>query len=252
MRAADGGGAKPVVAASASASASSGTTTSPSTAASGETGVAQLADADGGVTLTYAAGAEVRPGNGSKVLWLDGTANAYATSAAPVVDTTHGFTVSAWVVLKRATGASMVISQGDGGYYTFALGRDYWPGHEGWVFKVQTAKGNSDDTTRAAYSPGEAKLNTWVLLTGTYDAVHHTIDLYVDGKLAGRSPAVGIWRNGGALQLGRIRYKNVWGNNWDGAIAHVQVWNAPLTPAQVAAAVHDKAGVATEHSWLVG
>jgi hypothetical protein len=255
MKAVDGGGGAPVAVSSPLARPSGAALGSPSAAPaaseSAAAGGARLADADGSVPLTYASGCQVRPGNGSKVLWLDGSADAYATAATPVVDTEHGFTVSAWVLLKRAQGASMVLSQGDGGYYTFALGRDYWPGHHGWVFKIQTKAGNADATTRAAYSAGEARLDTWVFLTGTYDAVHHGLALYVNGKLAQHVPAPGIWRNGGALQLGRLRYKNVWGNNWDGAIAHVQIWNAPLTPAQVAAAVHDHAGIPTVHSWLV-
>jgi hypothetical protein len=257
VKALDGGGSTPVAAASqapaqptGSAVASPSASAAASPSASGLAGNG-LADSLGGVTLTYASGAQVRPGNGSKVLWLDGSANAYAAAAGPVVDTARSFTVSAWVLLKQPQGGSMAISQGDGGYYTFALGRDYWPGHHGWVFKVQTKAGDSDATVRAADSTGEARTDTWVFLTGTYDAVHHTIDLYVDGKLAGKSPAPGIWQNGGALQLGRTRYKGRWSDNWDGAVAHVQVWDTALTAAQVAGAVHDKSGVRPAHSWLV-
>ncbi|WP_042378690.1 LamG domain-containing protein [Streptacidiphilus melanogenes] len=247
-----GGGSTPVASASQApvrASASAGA--APSASASAAPAAPVLKDSLGGVPLTYAGGAHVRPGNGSRVLWLDGSPDAYATAPGPVVDTAHSFTVSAWVLLKQAQGAAMVLSQGAGGYYTFALGRDYWPGHHGWVFKVQTRAGNSDAYTRAAYSPGEAKLDSWVFLTGTYDAGHHTLDLYVNGKLADTSPAPGIWQNDGALQLGRIRYKNVWGNNWDGAVAHVQIWDQALSASQVAAAVHDASGVKPVHSWLV-
>jgi hypothetical protein len=231
----DGGGGTPVASASPAATRALGSTaTSPSVPTSASPAPADLTDSAGGVSLRYAGGAQVRPGNGSKVLWLDGSPEGYAGAPGPVVDTTRGFTVSAWVLLKQPQGGSMTVSQGDGGYYTFALGRDYWTGHHGWVFKVQTRAGNSDSYVRAAKAAGEAKLDTWVFLTSTYDAIHHTIARHVDGKLAGQSPAPGIWQNGGALQLGRTRHKNAWSDNRDGAIAHVQLWKTPLTVAQVA------------------
>ncbi|RAG81403.1 hypothetical protein DN069_33035 [Streptacidiphilus pinicola] len=253
MKVVDGGGGNTPAASSSPAptGASSSAAASPSASASASPASAVLADSVGGVSLTYGSGAQVRPGNGSKVLWLDGSANGYASAPGPVVDTAHGFTVSAWVLLKQPQGGSIAVSQGDGGYYAFALGRDYWPGHHGWVFKVQTRAGNSDSYVRAADSSGEAKLDTWVHLTGSYDAVHHSVALYVDGKLAGTSPAAGIWQNGGALQLGRTRYRNGWTDSWDGAVAHVQIWTRTLTAAQVAGAVHDRSGVAPAHSWLV-
>ncbi|WP_370091517.1 LamG domain-containing protein [Streptacidiphilus sp. MAP12-20] len=241
---------KPSGSPSASVSTSASTSASASPSASAASAGA-LADADGDVSLSYQPGAQVRPGNGSKVLWLDGTPDAYAAAPAPVVNTDGSFTVSAWVIDKRADGAVMAISQGEGGYYAFALGRDYWPGHHGWVFKVQSAAGNSDNTSYPVYGKGDAALNTWVFLTGTYDAKSRTISLYVNGKLAQSSKVPGIWHNPGALQIGRAAYKGQFGNNWDGAIAHVQIWTAALTPAQVAAALHDKSGVKTAHSWLV-
>ncbi|MEY9942577.1 LamG domain-containing protein [Streptacidiphilus sp. MAP5-3] len=211
----------------------------------------RLTDGRGGVPLTVASGATVHPGNGSKVLWLDGSPEAYADAPGPVVDTARSFTVSAWVLDKAPTGAVMAISQGQGGYYTFALGRDYWPGHESWVFKVQSAAGDQDKTTYPVYAKSPAALNTWVLLTGTYDAAHRTIALYVNGKLQQQAKVPGIWRNAGALQVGRVAYKGQWTDNWNGILGHVQVWNAALTPAQAAAAVKDRSGVVPAHSWLV-
>lgn len=214
-------------------------------------GVQRLDDADGQDPLGASAAAQIRPRNGSKVLLLPGSAAGYAATAAPVVDTGRSFSVSAWVVNKAATGGRAVVSQGDGAEFSFDLGRDYWPKHNMWVFKVQTAAGGQDGTTYAVYSKANASVNAWVQLTGTYDAASRTIALYVNGVLQSSIRITGIWQTSGPLQLGRNRYKGQWSDFWDGTIAHVQVWDRALTATEAAGQLHDKSGQPTVHSWLV-
>ncbi|MHA6761448.1 LamG domain-containing protein [Streptacidiphilus sp. PAMC 29251] len=211
----------------------------------------RIADISGQSPLSPGAGAQVQPGNGSRTLVLKGTPDGYAAAAAPVVDTNGSFTVSAWVLNKAATGGRAAVSQGNGSYFSFSLGQDDWPKHHEWVFKVQTAGGGQDNTTYAVYSAAAMKLDTWVQLTGVYDASAHTIALYVNGVSAGKSKASGIWSTTGALQLGRNRYQGQWSDSWDGIIAHVEVWDRALTATQAAGQLHDKSGERSADSWLV-
>jgi hypothetical protein len=211
----------------------------------------QLADADGAVPLTLGADTSIQPGNGSKALQFASSPDSFAAAPTGVIDTQKSFTVSAWVYNSAKEDGRTAVSQGDGGYYAFDLGRDYWTDHNKWVFKVQTAAGNQDTTSEPVYSKADATVNTWTFLTGTYDATAHTIALYVDGVSQGTTKVTGIWQNDGALQLGRLRYKDAWADHWIGLVSHVETWNVALTPVEVAAAMHNTSTVAPNHAWLV-
>jgi hypothetical protein len=146
------------------------------------------------------------------------------------------------------------VSQGTGSYYAFDLGRDYWGTHNQWVFKVQTAAGDSDNTSRLAFSQGPATVGRWTLLTGVYDASAKTISLYVDGTLAQTTAVPGIWQTSGPLQIGRTRYHSAWVDNWNGAIGDIQIWDRALQPsaiAQLTSSTGTSAGVPSAASWLL-
>ncbi|MEY9870978.1 hypothetical protein ABH931_000432 [Streptacidiphilus sp. MAP12-33] len=226
----------------------------PTPASGPAVGPRQLADGAGAAPFDLGLAASVRsvgatpgalghPGATAHVLWGVGDPDSYAATAGQVVDTGHSFTVSAWVLNKAAVDGRSAVSQGDGGYFGFDLGRDFWPHHNKWTFKVQTAEGNQDGTVKAVYSTADSTVGQWVHLTGSYDARAHTIALWVDGKLQGTTTVSGIVPEPGPLQLGRLTDQNRWADHWVGMIAGVQLWDAALTPAAAAATT-------PVHSWL--
>ncbi|MCU7823798.1 LamG domain-containing protein [Kitasatospora sp. DSM 101779] len=172
-------------------------------------------------------------GHTGPALLLHGSADGWAQTSAAVVDTSKSFTVSAVVRNDAATGARAVVSQGTGSYYSFYLGRDYWGSHNQWVFKVQTAAGGEDSTSRQAFSTGQATTGQWVMLTGVYDAGTKQIRLYVNGAPAQTTSVSGIWQTTGPLQIGRTRWKNTWTDPWDGALTNVQIWSQALPAERV-------------------
>ncbi|MEV6210536.1 LamG domain-containing protein [Kitasatospora sp. NPDC051914] len=218
---------------SAPASPSASPTGSPSASRSAAT--ARLEDVRGGRPAALAAAATVgtAPGHTGPALLLHGSASGWAQTSSAVVDTSKSFTVSAVVRNDAAAGARAVVSQGTGSYYSFYLGRDYWGTHNQWVFKVQTAAGGEDSTSRQAFSTGQATTGQWVMLTGVYDAGAKKIQLYVNGTPAQTTSVSGIWQTTGPLQIGRTRWKNTWTDFWDGAVSNVQVWNQALPAARV-------------------
>ncbi|WP_371498209.1 LamG domain-containing protein [Kitasatospora sp. NBC_00374] len=237
--------------------ASGGAGAKPSGAVPGApAGPAQLAAQAGGQAALLGPKAVVgtTEGHTGPTLVLGSSAEGYAQTSAPVVDTGRSFTVSAMVRNNAPTGGRAVVTQGSDSYYSFYLGRDYWDSHDQWVFKVQTAAGAQDNTTYQAFSPGKATTGQWTLLTGVYDAGSRKIQLYVDGQLAQTTQISGIWQTGGPLQIGRVRYKSAWTDFWDGAIGDVQVWDQALPAAAVARLKGTggaSAGVSPTAAWLL-
>ncbi|MEW2400075.1 LamG-like jellyroll fold domain-containing protein [Streptomyces sp. NPDC046862] len=222
------------------ASASSSPSTAPSSSSGkksptvpGQDNV--LADKSGENNLALGPDAAVDDvGNGYAARFRSNV-NSYAQSSTQLIDVSKSFSISAWVYNEAPNSPRSAISQGDGDSSSFNLGRDASGDDRNWVFEVQTAAGGADSTTyeaKAAKSIGT--VGEWVLLTGTYDAKAKTITLYVNDKKADSTKIRGIWAGKGPLQLGRARTHGVWGDYWAGVVGHIQVWETPLTPDQVA------------------
>ena len=124
-------------------------------------------------STTWTAGplAELADRESDRALLFDDPADG-AAAAGPVLDTTHPFTVSAFVRLDALGTQGAAVSQ-DG----FTLGYDTTGCADGvpacWTFATS---GGDTSVTRSA---GAANLGSWVHLTGTYDAAGGTIALYV-------------------------------------------------------------------------
>ncbi|MPY58704.1 LamG domain-containing protein [Streptomyces spongiae] len=225
-----------------SPSASSSTSSSPAPSASGgkksPTVPGQdnvLADKSGENNLVLGPDAAVDDvGNGYAARFRSNV-NSYAQSSAQLIDVSKSFSVSAWVYNEAPNSSRSAISQGDGDSSSFSLGRDASGDNRNWVFEVQTAAGGADSTTyQAKAAKNIGTVGEWVLLTGTYDAKVKKITLYVNEKRAAVTKVPGVWAGKGPLQLGRARTHGVWGDYWAGVVGHIQVWEAALTPDQVA------------------
>ncbi|MEZ0064038.1 hypothetical protein ABIA32_000016 [Streptacidiphilus sp. MAP12-20] len=251
VKAVDGGPSAAVAVASGRASGSPTALASPSSSPPSPV-VTRLDDAAGSVPLSVGSGAKVTDVQGARALQLTGTADAFAAGPNALVDTKGSFTVSAWVLNQDFSDTRAAVTQGDHDYYAFDLGREFRAGKFSWMFKVQSPTNKPGNPSqplyaRAAAAPGAA----WTLLTGTYDAKSRNISLYVDGRLAQTTRTNGVWPYAGALQVGRVRYKSSWTDDWIGAIRDVRVWPVALSPAQVAATAKAPGVPAPAHAWLV-
>lgn len=209
----------------------------------------------GGQGLQLGASAQVGSvdGHSGPALTLHGHTDGYAEAESGAIDTSTSFTVSAVVSNSAPVDPKAAVSQGGDGFFSLYLGREDSSSatRNRWVFKVQTAAEAGQDVM--ALSTTQAVADRWTTLTGVYDAKAGTISLYVDGAPAQTVPVPvpGILASSGPIEIGRARYKSHWVDFWNGSIADVQVWNQPLSPAQVAqAATADSADVPARATWL--
>ncbi|WP_369183173.1 LamG-like jellyroll fold domain-containing protein [Streptomyces sp. Y1] len=201
-------------------------------------------------------GADAKPGTmagfSGQVLKLPSGQDSFASTSSPVVDVSKSFTVSARVLVDLPNGNRSAISQGDGQYYAYSLGRANNNGHDQWYFKVQVPGGGS----AIAWSKGDATVNQWVLLTGVYDDPSGQLTLYVNGVPQSSAKSAGVQPSGtNALQIGRLSSNSVWADPWHGAVADIQVWNQTLPEAdivKIAAGPSSPPSVPPAGAWLTG
>ncbi|MFC9325036.1 LamG-like jellyroll fold domain-containing protein [Kitasatospora sp. NPDC057015] len=219
---------------------------------------ALLADRSGRASVALAPAARVEEVPDGHVLRLTGGPDSYGSSVDRVVDVGRSFTLTAWVYNDAPSGSRAVISEGDGPYSSFELGRAEPNGRPAWSFRVRTAgpaAGGADggDTVQVV-ADGAGTVAVWVLLTATYDAERSTIALYLDGVPAAAAAVPGIRPAEGPLQFGRSRQPDGWGGHWSGAVGRVRVWDRALDAAGVAALSAGAPGAAGARpigSWLV-
>ncbi|MGW2373726.1 LamG domain-containing protein [Kitasatospora sp. NPDC001683] len=179
-------------------------------------------------------GADAQPGTMSgfsgQVLKLPSGQDSFASTSGQVVDVSKSFTVSARVLVDKPDGNRSAVSQGDGQYYAYSLGRAGNNGHDQWYFKVQIPGGGS----AIAWSKADATVNQWVLLTGVYDDSSQTLTLYVNGAPQSSAKSAGVQPSGNNnLQVGRLSSNGQWADPWHGAVADIQVWNQVLPEADI-------------------
>ncbi|WP_371479608.1 LamG domain-containing protein [Kitasatospora sp. NBC_00315] len=192
------------------------------------------------------------PGVQGQVLKLPSGQNSFAQTAEQVIDTSKSFTVSARVLVDVPAGNRSAVSQGDGQYYSFALGRSASDSRNLWYFKVQLPGGGS----AVAYSKGDATVNQWAVLTGVYDDATRQITLYVNGVAQASAPASGIQESGtDALQVGRLSSNSQWTDPWHGAVLDIQTWGQVLPEAdivKIVAGASSPPATAPANAWLTG
>lgn len=179
-------------------------------------------------------GADAKPGTMSgfsgQVLKLPSGPDSFASTSGQVVDVSKSFTVSARVLVDKPDGNRSAISQGDGQYYAYSLGRANNNGHDQWYFKVQIPGGGS----AIAWSKADATVNQWVLLTGVYDDPSQTLTLYVNGAPQSSAKSAGVQPSGNnTLQVGRLSSNGQWSDPWHGAVADIQTWDQVLPEADI-------------------
>ncbi|MFJ9902304.1 LamG-like jellyroll fold domain-containing protein [Streptomyces sp. NPDC101152] len=142
-------------------------------------GAVSAADSSGnGFTGTPSTGASWGP-PGSNYTAFNGTSGAILTSGTPVVDTTQGFTVSAWAYLSATSTTKdfTVVSQQGAQNSAFQL--EYNHTTKSWAF-VRASNDTASSTDYVASDPTPATAGTWTHLVGVYDVLG-SMSLYVNG-----------------------------------------------------------------------
>ncbi len=190
----------------------------------------------GGTAREFTAelGGGAEPGAVGKVgtaLKLNGT-TAYAATAAPVIDTTESFSVSAWVKLDSKDRNQTFLSQA--GIHASGFQLYYSKTYDKWVFNQHTADTDAPDLVRAV-SKDAAQPDEWTHLTGSYDADKRSLSLFVNGRLQQSVQAAPAWRATGGLEIGRLRSHGAWKENAAGAIDEVRTVQSAVTQADATA-----------------
>ncbi|RKT15981.1 concanavalin A-like lectin/glucanase superfamily protein [Streptomyces sp. 1114.5] len=201
-------------------------------------------------------GADAKPGTmagfSGQVLKLPSGQDSFASTTTQVVDVSKSFTVSARVLVDLPNGNRSAVSQGDGPYYAWSLGRANNNGHDQWYFKVQVPGGGS----AIAWSKGDATVNQWVLLTGVYDDPSGQLTLYVNGAPQSSAKSAGVQPSGtNSLQVGRLSSNSQWADPWHGAVADIQAWGQVLPEAdivKIVAGPSSPPSVPPTGAWLSG
>ncbi|WP_327251247.1 LamG domain-containing protein [Streptomyces sp. NBC_01244] len=161
---------------------------------------------------------------------LNGTTG-QITASGPAVDTTRGFTVSAWAKVDTTAGTSVVLAQ-DG---VTISGMMLWCNQPDSTWRFALPKGDSD-TWSVDQVKTPAVTNTWTHLTGTFDAATNTVALYVNGVPAGTASHTDIWSATGPFVVGRDEVKGLQNGFFKGSLQAVKAYDYAMTAAQAASA----------------
>lgn len=152
---------------------------------------------------------------------LTGNPGGQVSAPAPAVVPGQSFTVSAWVRADAADSSKRTaVSVTDPQYSPFLLG--YNGEHRRWEFFVVNA-GHTASWSVLSTEPAAA--DTWVYLTGVYDAVRQEIRLYVNRQDPVTRSDVARWGGSGSLLVGGGTWNGQALPRWKGAIDDVRLYS---------------------------
>lgn len=207
------------------------------------------------LTMHYGTGFSTmaRRGDADTSLWMDSSNPAaqegYADTSAPVVNTAHSFTVSAWVYLTDASSTRMIVTAPGTQAQAFAL--YYSSSSRSYFFHYTATDSATPVFVRSAATSTDPPLRVWTHLTGVYKAATNangqrtphddTIQLFVNGRAQGQpvnlyatAPSYVPWEAGQGLQVGRSVIRGAAGQYFRGRIDEVAVWQSALSADEVA------------------
>ncbi|MGW0432571.1 LamG-like jellyroll fold domain-containing protein [Micromonospora sp. NPDC003197] len=194
-----------------------------------ETSGSTAADSTGNTAGTTTPGVTWSTERGGSAVF-DGSAS--IDTAVPVIDTSRGFTVSAWAKPTELSQNRAVLSQsGPDAQSAFSLRVDHVAGDK---WSVLVFDEDNPTSVRVGVTAGQATLNTWAHLAAVYDATAKQLRLYVNGTLAGTTPMT--WEPFRALEgfsVGRLKWQGSYVDGWIGSVSDVQAYQRALTTAEV-------------------
>ena len=164
-----------------------------------------------------------------QALYLHG--DACLQIAHPPLDISKSYTVTAWVKVDHLAGWQTFVS-------------DDGPVQSGFFLQLRedtdtfgfVVTHHGEDAPNAVVSSTDVPTpGKWYHLAGVYDAVSHTIQLYVNGKLQGSAHCTATLPVHGPMAIGRGRFGSGPVDWVNGSIEDVRAYQAALTPAEVAA-----------------
>ncbi|WP_431930027.1 LamG-like jellyroll fold domain-containing protein [Nonomuraea jabiensis] len=194
-------------------------------------GSAQVADTTGAFPATLNGGVTLGVDGISKTAMQTNGSTGYAVTAAPVLDTTKSFAVSAWAKLPETKpGTGVLITQPGAARPAFEL--YYSASYDRWIFNRLSADNTSATITRAvgAASPQGGE---WAHLVGVYDSVAKNIKLYVNGKLEATTAFTTPWAANRPVHLGVTSYDGGLGNFFSGEMDDVRLFDRIITPEEI-------------------
>ncbi|MEV8517869.1 LamG-like jellyroll fold domain-containing protein [Dactylosporangium sp. NPDC051484] len=156
----------------------------------------------------------------------------YVSTPNTVLDTTNGFTISAWVKTPGGSGlnASTIVAQRGINRSAFAL--QYIPDNSGrWSLAFANADDGLAPETRVT-AAATAPLNAWTHLVGVYNADAHTMSLIVNNGTPVTTAVTQSWKPRGPMEIGRVS-PGVQAPYLTGFIADVQAYSRPLSAAEI-------------------
>jgi alpha-L-arabinofuranosidase len=160
---------------------------------------------------------------------LDG-ATGFLDVPTPVIDTTEGFSVAAWVRVDSATGFRTAVSVDGTAVSGFFLQR-----RDDGRFAFTRLSADAPGAATFAASTTTARVGQWYHLVGVYDQVGGTLRLFVNGTLQQTVPFTSPWRATGHLVIGRGFYAGAPVDFWSGAIDDVRTYPFPLDAGSASA-----------------
>ncbi|MCE6994368.1 laminin G domain-containing protein [Saccharothrix sp. S26] len=202
------------------------------------------ADSVGVRSAALTGGATHAPGRLGNALAFDG-AGAAATQGVDL-RTDESFTVSAWVYLppgrtceftEDVQSCEWVALSVDGQNTSkFRLGHlinDDQHRAGKWFFEMPESDAVDAVVTKAAVTTDASEIDTWVHLTGVYDAKHKKIWIYVNGIRIGDGTLNTPWPATGPLVIGRGKAGGTPAQHWVGSVDEVRLYTGPLTDDRV-------------------
>jgi hypothetical protein len=153
----------------------------------------------------------------------------------PVIDTTKSFTISMWVDQTAITTPTKYVAAfSQDGPQCFAFTFSYSTDTKAWSF-VRSQSDSANPVAVGAGSTTQTPLNTWVKLTGVYDAQAGTLAFYINGAQQGGLVKTGSapYAASGPFAIGRSWYQKYPSNPFDGYISDVEVWSRALSSDEV-------------------
>lgn len=205
-----------------------------------------VADSSGNAQTATLQGGTSR-GTGGRIgraCTLDGTSG-YATTAGPMLRTDQSFSVAAWAYLTRNDKDYTVVAQDGAQTSPFTL--QYDDGTDRWVLRTATTDAANAGGVIAS-APTPARVGEWTHLVGVYDAVAHTVRLYVNGALAGEASGATLWRANGSFAIGRGKVNGGSVDYFAGHVDEVRTYDRALTES-AARELHAAAPAAINGQW---
>ncbi|KJY43867.1 laminin [Streptomyces sp. NRRL B-1568] len=159
--------------------------------------------------------------------------DAYADTDVPVVDTSGGFTVSAWARLSAMPSEPAAIATQAGNRspgFSLYYSKDY----DRWAFSQFASDTDGALPVRVMQQkPGGAKAGEWTHLVGVYDSDVGELRLFVNGRQEAAAPYTTPWDARRGLLIGASSANGKPNAFFPGQIDEVEIFNKPASTSEV-------------------